>query len=559
VDIAESLRSQSGVVAITEREGMLLMRKRGRGEAGPKGAGAGKGAGKAEVHGAAAPSLKKKSVQELENSLELDDDLEPINRDVAGIDIGSEEHFVSVPPNRAEQPVRTFGCFTPDLHEMAKWLKACDILSVVMESTGIYWVPVYRVLEQYGFKILLVDGHATKRVAARKKSDVQDCCWLRKLHMYGLLSGCFVPASDVLEMRTYWRQRETLVAAAASQLNGMQKSLEQMNVQIHKVLSDISGITGMNILRAILAGQRDPLVLAKMRQRTVKSSEETLVKALTGNYEEAPLFTLKQAMDTYDFIHRQIGECDLRLQERMAQFATRPAPRVASDDRAEGDRAEGDGAEDKEVAGELLAGTHEVCEQIGTIAHRRQKKGERNRRRRSKNEPSVDLRDELRRITGVDLTTIDGISVQTALSIITECGPDLAAWPTEDQFASWTTLAPNNRISGGKILKKTKRRSQNRVAQSLRVAAQSIHHSHSAIGAFYRRMRARLSGPAAITAVAHKLARYIYRMIRYGQEYVDKGQEWYEQQYEAIQRARVQKEAARLGYCLVDALTGEVS
>lgn len=446
----------------------------------------------------------------------LFESLEPMYPDTAGIDIGSEEHYVSVAEGRDEEPVRHFGCLTPDLQAMAEWLKKCRIRTVVMESTGVYWVPVYRILEDAGFEVLLVDAHHAKSVPGRK-TDVWDSRWLRKLHTFGLLRGCFIPPRDIQTIRAYWRHRGSLVEECAKQILLMQKSLEQMNVQLAKVISDISGVTGMAIIRAIVAGERDPVALARLKHPKVHSSEETIAKALTGHYSEEHVFTLGQAVQAYDFYQQQIAACDVKIQEGMAQF----------EDRKPGC---GGGAPPKPGS-----------------SHRR------------KNQPHFDLAGELTRIVGIDLTKIPGIQASVAQTIFSEVGFDLAShFPTEKHFCSWLALCPNNRITGGRVRSSRTRKTRNRVTDALRIAAQALHRSTSALGAYYRRMKAKLGAPAAITATAHKLARLIYRMLVHGEAYVEQGQAEYEAQYQQQALKRLQKQAARMGFALVAQTTGEL-
>jgi transposase len=436
-----------------------------------------------------------------------------VNPNAGGIDLGSREHYVAVPPDRDERPVRHFGCLTPDLVEMARWLKGCRVDTVAMEATGVYWVPVAQVLESQGLEVVLVDASDLKNVKGRK-SDVQDCQWAQQLHTYGLLKGAFRPTKEIQVLRSYWRHRQTLVEGCAQQIHRMQKALEQMNLQLHKALSDISGVTGMQILRAILAGERDGAVLARMRNGRVKCSEETLIKALTGDYRPEHLFALKQAVELYDVYHAKIAECDAEIQKGMAQFQAKPA------------------------------------------------RGTRNpkasKRRRRKNQCRFDLAEELFRIAGVDVTRIDGIDALTAQTVFAEVGFDLGAFPTEHHFASWTRLCPNNRITGGRVRSSRTRPGQNRVALAFRRAAQSLHHSHSALGGFYRRMVARMGPGKATTAVAHKLARLFYRMVRYGQDYVDQGEKQYQQRYQEHQMRLLKKRARQMGFALVALDTGAV-
>ena len=441
--------------------------------------------------------------------------LEKLNPNAAGIDIGSKEHYVAVPPDPGERAVRKFGCFTEDLHRMARWLGECGVQKVAMESTGVYWIPVFEVLEGHGFEVSLVDARQVKNVPGRK-TDVLDCQWLQELHTFGLLRGCFRPAGEVAVVRAYWRQRRQLVQSASRQILLMQKALEQMNVQLHKVVSDISGVTGMSIIREIVAGERDPKKLAENRAHGVKASQHTIAAALEGNWREEHVFALKQAVELYDVFQGKIAECDEKVRECLR------------------------GCEQKGDPGDLADG------------------GKAGRGRR-KNQPYFDLRAELYRMTGVDLTAIDGIDAMTAMTILAECGSDLSMFASEKEYASWLCLAPNNRITGGKIKSRKTRKSANRSADALRLAAQSLHSSQSALGAFYRRMRARLGPAKAVTATAHKLACLIYRMLRYGMEYVDQGQDYYNEQYRQRVVKNLSRQATRLGFLLVSVGTGEVS
>lgn len=448
-----------------------------------------------------------------------------VHQDTAGIDIGSETHYVSVPEDRVQPSVRTFGCFTPDLEAMAVWLKECSIRHVVMESTGVYWIPTYQILTEAGFEVRLVDARHAKNVPGRK-TDVWDCRWLRKLHTFGLLQSCFLPPTEVEEMRAYWRHRATLVASASQYTLRMQKSLELMNVQLHKILSDTTGVTGLRILRAIVAGEHDPAKLAAYRHENVKHSEETYLKALTGNYRPEHLFTLKQSLACYDFFQQQIAECDQQLQECLAAVEDREPPSSQEPPAAEAPQEE---------------------------------KSKTRPARPSKNAPRFDLRTELVRIAGVDLTEIDGISTMTFQTILSECGPNLkVAFQTEKHFGSWMGLCPNNEITGGKVRKRRTRTVTNRVAQALRIAAGTLHHSKSALGAYYRRLHARIGAPKALTATAYKLARLVWRMLTYGKAYVDIGQAAYEKQTNERALKGLISRAASLGYKIVSHETGEI-
>ena len=442
--------------------------------------------------------------------------LDQINHNAAGIDVGARKHYVAVPEDRDEHPVQVFEPFTPDLIEMVQWLKQCGIDTVVMESTGVYWIPLFQVLQDHGFEVLLVDARHVKYVPGRK-TDVFDCQWLQQLHTFGLLRGAFVPDKDIAALRTYSRQRKQLVQSCSREIQHMQKALTQMNLQLPVVISDITGVTGMRIIRAIVAGERDPVVLAKMKHPGVKSSEETIVKALSGNYRHEHVFTLTQALDLYDIYQGKIAQCDQALARRMQAFEVKADPK------------------------ELAA-----------------KPSKRNKRKRRKNEPHFDLRAELYQMTGVDLTQIDGIDAMTALSIITECGFDMQRFPTEKHFASWLGLCPNNTVTGGKVKKTRSRNVHNRAAQALRIAAQSLHSSTTYLGAHYRRMHARLGAPKALTATAHKLGRLVYHMLKYGQDYVDKGQQYEEEQYRKRAERNLRRRAHAMGYQLICVDTGEI-
>jgi len=433
----------------------------------------------------------------------------------AGIDLGAREHWVAVPPDHSETPVRSFGCCTPDLQAMGAWLRECGITSVAMESTGVYWVPVFQILETFGLEVKLVDAHHVKNVSGRK-SDVSDCQWLQQLHSVGLLAAAFRPEDSICVLRSYCRHRESLVQGCAQQIHHMQKALEQMNLQLHKVISDISGVTGFKIIRAIVAGERDPQVLAQHRHPNIKCSTEKIMDALTGDYRPEHVFALQQAVELYDIFQCKVQQCDEQIQAHLSTF------------------------ERKAQAGSIPA-------------HRNKTKG-----KRRKNEPYFDLRKSLYEVAGVDLTQIDGIDALTAQVILSECGHDMSPFPTEKHFASWLGLCPNNRKTGGKIRSRHTRHVQNRIANALRVAAHSLHHSKSALGAFYRRMKGRLGPAKAIMATAHKLACQIYRMLKFGQEYHDIGAQAYEERFLEKRRRALINNAKDLGYDLVDGKTGEL-
>lgn len=439
---------------------------------------------------------------------EVSTGLTPMNPNAAGIDVGAESHFVAVPADRDQRPVREFGAFTADLYQLAQWLKTCGVETVAMESTGVYWIPLFQVLEEQGFAVILVDPHRLKTVPGRK-TDVVDCQWLQRLHTYGLLSGAFRPAEDIRQLRTYLRQRSMLVEYASRHIQHMQRALTQMNLKLQHVVSDITGKTGMGIIQAIIAGERRAEELAKLRDYRTKASEATIAKALQGHWRAEHLFELAQAVELYKVYQEKIADCDRRIEALLATFQ---------------DRSQGP----------LPPQTD-------------------NKSRRSQhNAPSSDARSELYRMTGVDLTRIDGIQAYTALKLISEIGLDMTRWPTVKHFASWLGLCPGSKITGGKVKSSKTKPSANRAAAALRLAANSLHRSDSALGAFLRRKKAQLGGPAAITATAHKLARLVYSMLKDGTEYTDAGQDYYQRQYRQRVMKNLTKRARQLGYKLVD-------
>lgn len=436
---------------------------------------------------------------------------------LAGIDVGSRIHYVSVDGDRSQEPVRSFGCTTPDLVAMAQWLKSCGITHVAMESTGVYWIPVATVLEAAGLQVALVDAQESHRLSARK-SDVHDCQWIRQLYACGLLRNAFRPSVNILPLRSYWRQRQEIVSLCATSLHHIQKALELMNLQLHKVISDIAGVTGMKILRAIVDGQRDPQSFVHMVHKACKSTQDEFVKALTGHYAAEHLFALRQALQRYDMYQQQIAELDAELHRTTQAFTS--AQRWKPGTAAAGPKTR-DG-------------------------------------KRRKNQSHFDLAAEAHRMAGVDLTRIEGIDALTAFTVITEQGIDMSPFPTEKHFASHLGLCPNHRITGGRIRKKSTRPVKSRAAHALRMAALSLARSKTALGAFYRRIRARCGAAKAIVATAHKLAKTIYRMLKYGEEYIARGQDKYEKQYQERQIKNLVKQARKLGCEVVFMDSGEV-
>lgn len=417
----------------------------------------------------------------------------------AGIDVGAASHYVAVPADAAADGVREFGAMTADLHAMADWLLACGVDVVALESTGVYWIPVFDILEQRGLTVWLVDARQLKYVPGRK-SDVQDCQWLQTLMSFGLLRAAWRPAGDVCAIRAIARQREVLLVEQASWIQRMQKTLVEMNIQLTEVLSDIMGTSGQAIIRAIVAGERDPHALARLRHRRVKASEDDVLKALTGNWRDEHLFVLAQALAMYDNLARHLAQCDAKIdalldQRGRAKVDVGKAPRA------------------------------------GTQAH-----------------AEFGVRQAMANWAGVDLTRINGLGVTSVMKLLCELGPDLKRFETVKHFCSWLGLSPGTKISGGKVLACATKRSANRVRQTLKMAAMSLCHSDSALGSFYRRLCARMDKPRANTAVAHKLARMVYFMLTRGEEFVDQGQEEYEEKQRQRDIAALKRRATSLGF-----------
>ena len=426
----------------------------------------------------------------------------------AGLDIGSREIWVSVPAERDPEPVRRFGTFTPDLQQLVDWLVACHIDTVAMESTGVYWIPVFELLEKRGLEAWLVEPRQLKRVPGRK-SDSLDCQWLQKLHSLGLLSASFRPDAEMRALRIYLRHRSELLERRAAHILHMQKALQQMNLQLAQVLTDITGVTGLKILRAIVAGERDPLKLAQLRNPACKSNSETIALALTGTWQVELLFTLAQSLEFYDFYTQKVAECDAVIERHYAAMKPRW---------------------DGEVPPDLPP-----------------LKPDSN----SKNQPSLRTRGELFRLTGVDLVAVHGISASLAQIILSEIGTDMSKWPTEKHFASWLGLAPHNDISGGKILRSRTLPTDNRAGQAFRQAAASVTRSPCAFGAYYRRKKARFGPLPALVATAHKIARTVYAMLKHRIQYHDIGAVTYEQKQQERELNSLKKKAAKLGFTLV--------
>ena len=438
----------------------------------------------------------------------LPPELRRVNLNAAGVDVGAGSHYVAVPDGRDPEggDVREFRAFTADLYALADWLTRCDIETVAMESTGVYWIPLFELLSERGFEVRLVDPRQLKSVPGRK-TDVLDCQWIQQLHTFGLLAAAFRPDDQICVLRSDLRQRAMLVTYASHHIQHMQKALEQMNLKLAHVVSDITGVTGLAIIRAILGGQREPRALATLRDPHCKTDAATIARALEGTWRPEHLFELRQALELVDFYHTQVAACDQEIEAQLLRF------------------------EDKR-GGLPLADASRP-------------------RKARRTAPAFDARQPLHRLTGVDLTRIDGIDAPTALKVVAEIGLDMTRWPTEKHFASWLSLAPGSKVSGGKPLSGRTKPSASRVAAALRLAASSLYHSRSALGAFHRRLKARLGAPKAITATAHKLARLIYRMLRFGTEYVDRGQDYYERRYQRRVVSTLMRRAHDLGYTLV--------
>ena len=457
--------------------------------------------------------MNRKQRREVIRKIQSEDlTLEVVHPVAAGIDIGNEAHYVAVPPTRDSQPVRRFGCTTTELKAMSAWLKQCRIGTVAMQSTGVYWIAVFDILEEAGFEVYLVNARDTKNLPGRK-SDVQESQWLMKLHTYGLLRNSFRPSQEIRRMRTYWRQRNDLVRAAGRHIQRMQKALTQMNIQLANVLSDISGMTGQAIIKAILAGERDPHQLAAFRNSRVQASQEEIARSLEGNWQEDLLFVLKQEQDGYEFCQQQMAECDRQLEQYLQQ----------REDRTQG------------------------------ASLPEEKRKVRLQKKKRTNKPQFDLRAELFRMTGTDLTQIDCVDVRTATTILSEAGWDMSKWKDENHFVSWLRLCPDNKISGDRIIGKGRLATNNRATIALKMAASTLRRSNTYLGAQFRRLRTKLGAPVAIKAMAAKLARLIYRMLRYGMQYIDQGAEFYQEQHRQLQIKYLKRKAAQLGFQIIGA------
>jgi len=430
--------------------------------------------------------------------------VEIVNPNAAGIDAGSDRHVVSVPEDRSDEPVRTFGTFTNDLHALAEWLIDCGITTVAMEATGVYWLPLLEILEERGLNPKLVDSRSIGRRS--KKTDVLDCQWIRQLHSHGLLDPAFRPPAAILPLRAFVRQRKMLIEYAADHIRHIQKALDLMNVKLHLVVSDTVGVTGLRIIRAIMKGQHDPATLATLREPGCRASEQEFVNALIGNYRQEHLFALKQAVELFDIYQKKIAECDTEIDTQLAMFEKRsdPAKPLAKKSRS-----------------------------------------------RRKNQPHFDARTLLYEIVGLDLTAIHGLESSSVLTILSETGTNMSPWSSGKSFAAWLALSPNNRITGGKQIRKRGFVVRpNRAAQAFRIAAQTLERAQCGLGAFFRRIRSRHGRQSAIKATAHKLALIFYSMLKNRTAYLDPGPDYFEQRYRDNLLNSLTKKAAALGFTL---------
>lgn len=444
------------------------------------------------------------------------------NPNAAGIDVGNASHYAAVPPDRDECPVQEFGGWTSDLERLCAWLVEHGIDTVAMQATGVYWIPLYDLLEKHGLRVVLVNARHTKNLPGRK-SDVQECQWLMKLHTYGLLRDSFRPPEQMQPVRTLWRLRARHVEAAGRAIQHMQKALTKMNVQLANVISDISGVSGQAIIGAVLKGERDPYRLADLRDQRVRASREEVARSLEGTWREDLVFELRQAVDAYAFSQGQMRDCDQQLQQYVGALPT--------------------------CAIKEEAAVEAPPETGGQPARRRRQKAP---PKPKGNAPAWDVTTELKRITGVDLTRIDGIKTMTAFTIVAEIGADLSAFPTEDHFASWLGLTPNKRITGGKVIGQERRKSSNPVTAALRMAASTLKDSDSWLGAYYRhKCRVLPAKTSAVKATAHYLAKLVYRMLTKGEAWVDRGAERFQQRRDELDLTALSKRASAKGFRLV--------
>lgn len=458
-----------------------------------------------------------------EQSLESPENFTVRHPHAAGIDLGARTHWAAVGPDK-EKDVRSFGSFTPEIKKMAAWFKERGVREVAMEATGIYWIPVFEILEEEGFEVILVDAHACRNVTARK-DDLNDAQWIERLHRFGLLKAAFRPAEAYCRLRTLVRQRKSLVESASMHTLHMHKALDEMNLHLHHVLSDVTGQSGLAIIEAILAGERNPAALARLADRRVKKPAAQIEAALCGNYREQTLFVLRQALESYHHVQRQVEQCDRYIEESLGELSAQIEP----------------------AAAEAFA----TCAAEPVAAE-----GKKRRRPASKNAQKTEhtnlMAARLKAIIGVDLMAVPGLGLLAIYTLLSEIGTDMSKWRNAKAFASWLGLCPNHKISGGRVLSRRSRRVVNRAATILRMAAMVLGRTETPLGCFFRRKRSKNGAPKAITATARKLACLIYEMIRTKTEYRAMAAATYEEKYEAHRLRAIRRQAEQLGYTLIE-------
>lgn len=446
--------------------------------------------------------------------------LNHLNLSVCGIDVGASSIFVCAPYKDGELEIREYSTFTVDLNAMVEWLKSCKVTSCAMESTGIYWIPIFDIIEASGIEVILVNAHHVKTVPGRK-TDVKDCQWLYQLHSYGLLRGSFRPTKEILPLRAYVRQRSRLFEKGAQEVQLMQKALTQMNVRLTMVVSDITGLTGMRIIKAIIDGERNPFTLASLRDHRCQKDKNEIAKGLEGTYQQEHVFALKQSYEAYQFFHAQISECEKNIENELNQIQ-------------------------KLQTFEFQPVKIEEKENL-----KDKKTNRRNKTIANRSAYYFDAPKKVEECTGVNLLEIPGMEASTLVKILSEIGTDMSRWPTADHFVSWLGLCPGNKISGGKVLSSRTKPSSNRVAQALRIAAHTLYRSDTALGSFFRRMRSKFGAPKAVTATAHKMARIIYHMLTSKKSFRELGGDYYENQYRERVLASLKKRAKDFGFDVV--------
>jgi len=454
------------------------------------------------------PQLEKKAMNPLNY----------VNPFACGIDVGANSVFVCAPVKNGLE-IREYSTFTADLKEMVEWLKSCKIKSCAMESTGVYWIPVFDIIEEGGIEAILVNAHHVKTVPGRK-TDVKDCQWLQQLHSYGLLRGSFRPKKEILPLRAYVRQRSRLFEKAAREVLLMQKALTQMNVRLKMVISDITGLTGMKMIKAMIDGERNPKILVSLRNHHCQKNEEEIAKGLDGTYQEEHIFALRQSYEAYQFFHMQILECEKNIKKELEKL--------------------------HQIIGEIYP-THVKNQE----SLKESKKKRRNKTIANRSAYYFDASEKVEKCTGVNLLQIPGMESSTLVKILSEIGTDMSRWPTSSHFISWLGLCPGNKISGGKVLSSRTKPSSNRVAQALRVAAHTLYRSKTALGSFFRRMRSKLGAPKAITAAAHKMAKIIYHMLKFKTSFRELGADYYERQYQKRVLTSLKRRAKEFGFDVV--------